>query len=92
VSEGTVRLVALVSGSVQGVGYRWFVRGLARDAGLHGSARNLADGRVEVVLEGAAAAARDVVAALEGPEAPGTVERVDVREQPVQGVQGFRTL
>ena len=43
----------LVSGHVQGVGYRWFVRGLAPAAGLAGSARNLPDGRVEVVLEGA---------------------------------------
>jgi acylphosphatase len=46
----TARVVAVVSGHVQGVGYRYFVRGLALDAGLAGSARNLLDGRVEVVL------------------------------------------
>jgi acylphosphatase len=87
----TLRLVALVSGHVQGVGYRWFVRGLATDAGLAGSARNLPDGRVEVVAEGPDDAVRALVAALDGPGAPGTVIRVDVREAPVQGSSGFTT-
>ena len=87
-----VRVVALVSGHVQGVGYRWFVRSAAEAAGLAGSATNLADGRVEAVLEGPAAAVRRVVAALDGPEAPGAVASVDVEEQPVRGVQGFTTL
>lgn len=46
------RFTALVSGTVQGVGYRAFVRRHAIDLGLSGSAENLADGRVEVVAEG----------------------------------------
>ena len=87
-----VRVRALVSGYVQGVGYRWFVRSAAEAAGLAGSAANLPDGRVEVVLEGPARAVRAVVAALDGGTAPGRVDRVDVEEQPVQSVQGFRTL
>ena len=87
----SLRLVALVSGDVQGVGYRWFVRGLAIDAGLAGSARNLPDGRVEVVAEGPDGAVRALVAALDGRQAPGTVTRVDVHEAPVQGTSGFTT-
>lgn len=39
----------LVSGLVQGVGFRWFVARHARALGLGGYARNLPDGRVEVV-------------------------------------------
>jgi acylphosphatase len=42
----------LVSGMVQGVGFRWFVARHARTLGLAGYARNLADGRVEVVASG----------------------------------------
>lgn len=42
----------LVSGVVQGVGFRWFVARHARALGLSGYARNLPDGRVEVVAEG----------------------------------------
>jgi len=84
-------VVALVSGSVQGVGYRWFVRGRAEAAGLAGSATNLPDGRVEVVLEGAEDAVAAVLAALEGSRAPGVVTRVDVRDEPARGSTGFTT-
>jgi acylphosphatase len=83
------RVVAVVSGHVQGVGYRYFVRGLATGAGLSGGARNLRDGRVEVILEGPGDAVRAVVAELDGGSAPGTVTHVDVRTEPVQGSQGF---
>jgi acylphosphatase len=86
-----IRSVAVVSGHVQGVGYRWFVRELAAAAGLSGSARNLPDGRVEVVLEGPDEAVRRVLAELEGPRAPGTVTRVDARTGSVEGVRGFTT-
>jgi acylphosphatase len=85
----TTRVVALVSGHVQGVGYRWFVRGLASAAGLAGSVRNLPDGRVEVVVEGADDAVRSLVADLEGADAPGSVTRVDVRDDVARGVHGF---
>jgi acylphosphatase len=87
-----VRTVAVVSGHVQGVGYRYFVRGLAEAAGVTGSARNLPDGRVEVVLEGATQAVGTVVAALNGARSPGSVTRVDVRDEAVQGGSGFTVL
>jgi len=85
----TTRAVAVVSGHVQGVGYRYFVRGVATAAGLTGSARNLPDGRVEVVLEGPDDAVDAVLSALDGSRAPGTVTRVDVRREPVRGPAGF---
>jgi acylphosphatase len=87
----SLRQVAVVSGHVQGVGYRWFVRELASAAGLAGSARNLPDGRVEVVLEGPDDAGSRVIAELDGPRAPGSVSRVDVRAAQVQGSSGFTT-
>jgi acylphosphatase len=83
------RVVAVVSGHVQGVGYRYFVRGLAVDRGLTGSARNLPDGRVEVVLEGSDDDVRAVVAALSGRGAPGTVTSVHTRNEAAQGSRGF---
>jgi acylphosphatase len=51
-----VRQVYVVSGHVQGVGFRRFVQRKARDLGLSGHAANLPDGRVEVLADGDAAA------------------------------------
>ncbi len=42
----------VVSGVVQGVGFRWFVERVARNLGLVGHVRNLYDGSVEAYAEG----------------------------------------
>ena len=42
----------LVSGRVQGVGFRFFAADAARREGLSGSVRNLDDGRVEAIADG----------------------------------------
>ena len=46
------RLHVFYSGSVQGVGFRYTVKSLARGFEITGAVRNLADGRVELVAEG----------------------------------------
>jgi acylphosphatase len=82
-------VVALIHGQVQGVGFRWFVQQAATARGLAGSATNLPDGRVEVVLEGPADDVRAVVAELSGPRAPGRVSDVQQRDDVAQGAPGF---
>ena len=42
----------LFSGHVQGVGFRYTTREIARGYDVRGFVRNLADGKVELVLEG----------------------------------------
>ena len=64
------RLTAWVSGRVQGVGMRWWIRSRALELGLVGWARNADDGRVEVVAEGARDAAEKLLDLL-APERPG---------------------
>jgi acylphosphatase len=46
----------LISGRVQGVGFRYFTEAAAAREGLHGWVRNLPDGRVEIDVEGEAEA------------------------------------
>jgi acylphosphatase len=45
---------AVISGRVQGVGFRYFAERAARDAGVSGWVRNRSDGTVETVVEGEA--------------------------------------
>jgi acylphosphatase len=49
-------LTATVTGTVQGVGFRWFVQRMACSSHLTGYVRNTHDGGVEVVAEGEEAA------------------------------------
>lgn len=87
--DEVVRVVAHVSGRVQGVGFRFWTLHRASLLGVAGGATNLADGRVEVVMEGAPAAVDAMVADLEHGPPAGRVDRVETRrEQPVGSV-GF---
>jgi Acylphosphatases len=47
----TIRFHAVVTGRVQGIGYRWFVRDAASRLGLNGWVRNTYDGGVELEAE-----------------------------------------
>jgi acylphosphatase len=71
-----------VSGRVQGVRFRAFAREQALAAGVTGYARNLADGRVEVLLCGEEEAAQRVVAALHRGPPAAQVSAVEL--QPVE--------
>ena len=62
-----IRLVAFVSGKVQGVGFRWWCAGTAKPMGLTGYAENLDDGRVKVVAEGTAGRVDEVLVEWEEP-------------------------
>src|SRR3979409_319751 len=75
-TEDSTRLTAWVHGRVQGVGFRWWTRSRALALRLVGSARNLPDGRVEVVAEGPRDRCDRLLAALRGGQTPGRVDTV----------------
>jgi acylphosphatase len=83
----TVRMTAFVQGQVQGVGFRWWTRARALELGLHGTATNLADGRVQVVAEGPRTACEQLLAQL--PDGPGRVDFVAERWGEPRGEVGF---
>ncbi|MBV9487056.1 MAG: acylphosphatase [Frankiaceae bacterium] len=72
-----VRLSAWIRGRVQGVGMRWWIRARALDLGLTGWARNLDDGRVEVIAEGPEASCQALLALLNQAAPPGRPGRID---------------
>lgn len=74
-----VRLVARVSGQVQGVGFRWWAQREALSLGLVGSATNLEDGGVELIAEGERRACAALLDAVRRTDAPGPVRNVDER-------------
>lgn len=63
-----IEMKLLISGRVQGVGFRHFTKTNARDLGLNGWVRNLDSGEVEVLLQGKEENALNMVEMLrEGP-------------------------
>jgi len=69
-----------VSGRVQGVGFRWFVRRQAGELGLDGTVRNLSDGSVEVVARGQLEDLQKLATALK--RGPLTARVTSVHEAP----------
>jgi acylphosphatase len=78
----------VVSGSVQGVGFRWFIARHARTLGLAGYARNLPDGRVEVVVSGPDDALPALEQLLRAGPANAQVERVERSADPMPVTTG----
>jgi acylphosphatase len=75
----------LVSGRVQGVGFRYFAQDIARRHGLTGVVRNLPDGRVEAVAEGDEDSLTHLEAALWRGPSHARVEHVEVESVPPVG-------
>ncbi|MDR7329645.1 acylphosphatase [Corynebacterium guangdongense] len=92
----SIRATALVSGRVQGVGFRAWVGRVAEPLGLSGHAKNLPDGRVEVVAEGERAGVEKLLRLLgeepTGTRRPGRVSEVAVEYGDARGEAGFRRL
>lgn len=83
------RVHVIVSGGVQGVGYRYTMRMIAEDAGVAGWVRNRRDGTVEAEIEGTPEQVDQVLAWMaEGP--PGSrVDSAQVTDAAPTGQRGF---
>jgi acylphosphatase len=79
-----------IHGIVQGVGFRYFVRRVARDLRLAGYVRNLSDGSVETVARGEAGQLQVLEAALRRGPAASRVDSVSVEDHSeVLGAEEF---
>ena len=87
--DGRVRRRVVVSGRVQGVGFRAATRAKAEACGVAGWVRNRADGSVEAAFEGDAEAVAALVAFCRSGPRLAMIERVDVREEASEGLARF---
>ncbi|MFA7249766.1 MAG: acylphosphatase [Dehalococcoidia bacterium] len=87
------QIVALARGRVQGVGYRAFCAYEGMRLGVSGYAKNLPDGRVEVLAEGDESVLRQFVERLREGPALSRVDEVTFRwEVPTHAFQGFEAV
>jgi acylphosphatase len=84
-----VRRHVVVSGRVQGVGFRAATQAKAEACGVAGWVRNLSDGSVEAAFEGDAEAVAALVAFCRSGPRLAKIERVDVREEASEGLSRF---
>ena len=83
----------IVKGHVQGVGFRYFAIRAARQAGVTGTVRNLADGGVEAIAEGSASAISEFRAALErGPSYGHVTEVIETELRPTGSYASFEVV
>jgi acylphosphatase len=85
----TIRRRVLISGRVQGVGFRESCRHEAQRIGVAGTVRNLADGSVEAVLEGTPPAVDRMIAWCHRGPRSADVRHVDVAHEEPTGTSGF---
>lgn len=78
----------LFQGHVQGVGFRYAAHGLAQRFAVTGHVRNLPDGRVEMVAEGALAEVDRFVSAV----ARQMAEYIEARQESEEPARGFKTF
>lgn len=74
----TVRI--LLSGIVQGVGFRYFAYRKAKKMGVTGYVRNLSDGRVEVVAEAEDSVLEDFINEIENGPPFAYVSKMELEE------------
>ena len=87
------RLQILYSGRVQGVGFRYTVKSLAAGFEVTGTVRNLSDGRVEFIGEGARDELMAFQRAVQDSEVGRFVQNEQVTwNQPVGGFRGFEII
>lgn len=85
-----MRKRVVVSGRVQGVFFRDTVRNAAEREGVAGWVRNNRNGTLEAVLEGPAPAIERVVELCRTGPLGAEVRRVEVFEEPDEGLRSFR--
>ena len=76
------RIEVYVDGVVQGVGFRYFTKKVARELGIKGFVKNLPDGRVYIVAEGDEKQLEKFISAVRRGPNLAIVKNVEIIEKP----------
>jgi len=79
------RVHVFITGQVQGVGFRAFTQEQAQRLEVTGFVRNLADGRVELVVEGPPSDVEKLIAKVRHGPPSARVDRLDCTDEPPSG-------
>jgi acylphosphatase len=88
-SDQRIRRRVVVHGRVQGVFFRDSVRQRARAGGVDGWVRNRPDGTLEAAFEGRPDAVEALVRFCETGPPGARVSRIEVADEPPEGLEGF---
>lgn len=81
-----------ITGTVQGIFFRGFVKENAEKLNVKGFVRNLEDGRVEVFLEGEAGAVNKMIEVCKKGPRHSQIRRVEEKEEKFQDLKQFKVL
>jgi acylphosphatase len=86
------RIYVIVRGTVQGVGYRYFVVRTAQKLGVSGWVRNLMDGTVDLEAQGSAVDLDSFVQAIQLHHPWAKVEQIQITNKPIVNISSGFTI
>lgn len=87
---GKIQKHIFLSGRVQGVGFRAFTRQQAAVLNINGWVKNLADGRVEIVVQGERTKVKEMISKLKEGPSFAKVEDIEINEEKLDDLGDFK--
>ncbi len=81
-----------ISGTVQGIFFRRFVKDNADKLNVRGFVRNLEDGRIEIFIEGNQEDVENMTAVCKRGPAHSTLRKIEEKEEKLQDFKEFKIL
>lgn len=88
-TENIIQKHIFISGRVQGVGFRAFTRKEASSRGIKGWVKNLADGRVEIIIQGEREDIKDMIKRIKEGPSFARVDDIEISDEEIENFDRF---